>query len=100
MHLDASWALRVDRKGASKEVVKWCCDKLEDSGYNGIRISINTDQEPSIVDLGKAISVERIGENIVHQRQFPVYYFLMAKILIFCLCYTSLAVTLPAAAIT
>ena len=33
-NLDAFWALRVDKKGASKEVVKWCCDKLEDSGYS------------------------------------------------------------------
>ena len=39
-NLEAFWALRVDKKGASKEVVKWCFDKLEDSGYAGTRISI------------------------------------------------------------
>ena len=29
---DAFWALKIAKKGATKEVVKWCCDKLEDSG--------------------------------------------------------------------
>ena len=61
---DAFWALKIDKKGATKEVVKWCCDKLEDSGYIGVDIAIKCDQEPAIVDLRKAISAHRVGETV------------------------------------
>ena len=62
-HLDALWALRVAKKGALPEVVKWCCEKLEDCGYNGVRVAVKTDQENAIVDLRRAISAHRIGET-------------------------------------
>ena len=29
------WALYVERKGATAEVVKWFCDTLQDSGRGG-----------------------------------------------------------------
>lgn len=61
--LDALWALRVAKKGALPEVVKWCCDKLEDSGYNGVRLAMKSDQENAILDLKRAISVHRLGET-------------------------------------
>ena len=34
-HWDALWALVVNKKGATPEAVKWCCDRIENSGYNG-----------------------------------------------------------------
>ena len=60
-HLDALWALRVSSKGATPEAIKLCCDKLEDSGCNGVRIATKSDQEVSIVDLRRAVSARRLG---------------------------------------
>ena len=36
-------ALQVDKKGATLELVKWCCDTFEDSGYAGNSVSAKTD---------------------------------------------------------
>ena len=63
-YMGAFWALRVEKKGSSMDVVKWCCDKLEDSGYAGMKIAIQCDQEPSIVELRRAISAQRLGQTV------------------------------------
>ena len=61
---EAMWALQVDKKGAESEVVKWCCDTLEDSGDAGSSVSIKTDQEPAIVNLRRAIAANRVGDTV------------------------------------
>ena len=33
--IDAVWALQVERKGVSDEVVSWVMQKLEETGHNG-----------------------------------------------------------------
>ena len=58
------WALGVRRKGVSDSVVKFCVDKMDDSGYRGEKLTFKTDQEPSIVALKKAIAVARMGETV------------------------------------
>ena len=60
----AFWAMHVPRKGPAPGVAKWCCDRLEDSGYGGNGITIKTDQEESIVALRRAVSVLRLGETV------------------------------------
>ena len=60
----AFWALQVERKGPAESVVKWCYDKLEDSGYGGTPVTIKSDQEESIVALRRSIAAKRIGETI------------------------------------
>ena len=44
-------------------VVKWCVDKLEDSGYGGNGITLKSDQEESICALRRAIAVMRKGDT-------------------------------------
>ena len=61
---DTFWAIKVSKKGATREVVKWLCDKLEDSGYTGQRMSTKCDQEPAIIDLRRAVSATRLGETV------------------------------------
>ena len=41
----AFWTLKVPAKGSTESVVKWCCSKLEDSGYAGSEVTVKTDRE-------------------------------------------------------
>ena len=41
----AFWAMQVEAQGPREDVVKWCCDRLEDSGYGGTSVTVKTDQE-------------------------------------------------------
>ena len=38
----AFWALQVERKGPAESVVKWCSERLEDSGYGGTLVTIKS----------------------------------------------------------
>ena len=58
------WALGVEHKGADEAVVKYVAGILDQSGYRGQRITMKTDQEPSIVNLKKAVAAERVGETV------------------------------------
>ena len=60
----AFWALQTDKKGTTDGVVKWCTDRLEDSGYVGSPVTVKSDQEESIVALRRAIAVARHGDTI------------------------------------
>ena len=60
----AFWTLKVPAKGPTESVVKWCCSKLEDSGYAGSEVTVKTDQEEFIIALRTAIAAARIGETV------------------------------------
>ena len=45
--LETLWAFGVKAKGVTTEVVSWIMSKLEEAGYNGTEITIQTDQEES-----------------------------------------------------
>ena len=53
------WAVPVERKGAQEEVVKWVTEKLEESGYAGVAVTLKSDQEPAMLSLKQAIAVRR-----------------------------------------
>lgn len=53
---EGCWALSAGKKGASAEVINWCCDTLADSGYGGSDVTVKADQEPAIVSLRKGIA--------------------------------------------
>ena len=58
------WALAVRQKGATNAVVKYVAGILDQSGYQGQRITMKSDQEPSIVALKTAVAAARVGETI------------------------------------
>ena len=39
------WKLKVPAKVPTESVVKWCCSRLEDSGYAGSEVTVKTDRE-------------------------------------------------------
>ena len=53
------WAMSVDAKGPTPAAVGWLSGKIEDAGYNGVGITIKSDQEESIKALKKAVSIKR-----------------------------------------
>ena len=56
--------MQVDAKGVEAGVgVDWLNAKLEFAGYSGMRITVKSDQEPSIVSLKKALAVKRGAET-------------------------------------
>jgi hypothetical protein len=61
---EAFWALGVEAKGPSEPVVRYVKGILDQSGYEGQKVTFKTDQEPSILALKKAIAALRIGETV------------------------------------
>ena len=61
---EAFWAIGVDSKGPTEPIVKYVKGILDQSGYEGQKISFKTDQEVSILALKKAIAALRIGETV------------------------------------
>ena len=57
------WAIPVEKKGAQEEVVKWLVEKLEESGYAGVPVTLKSDQEPAMLSLKHAIAVMRKAET-------------------------------------
>ena len=57
------WAMTVDAKGATESSVEWLSKKIEDSGYNGVGITMKSDQGADIIQLKKAVSVKRHAET-------------------------------------
>ena len=60
----AFWAMGVESKGPIEPVVKYVKGVLDQSGYEGQKITFKTDQEVSIVALKKAIAAARNGETV------------------------------------
>ena len=57
-------AVGVDEKGSSEAMIKFGVGIMEQSGYNGEKLTFKTDQEPSLVALKQSISVARICETV------------------------------------
>ena len=63
-HKGAFWAAGVRAKGVSESIVKYVKDILDQSGYEGEKLTFKTDQEPSIVALKRAVAAARTGETV------------------------------------
>ena len=57
------WVMETDKKGPTDETVKFVGGKLEESGYEGVKIAMKSDQEDSIKSLKRAIAVRRKVET-------------------------------------
>ena len=56
--------LQFDAKGGDSRVgADWLVSKLELSGYEGAKITLRTDKEPSFIALKKAVAVKRKSET-------------------------------------
>ena len=60
----ASWTPKVLAKGPTESVVKWCCNKLDISGYAGFEVTVKTYQEESIIASRAAIAAARAGDTV------------------------------------
>ena len=60
----ACLALGVQQKGVTEAITKYVVDVLDQSGYRGVKITIKTDQEASIMALKKAVAATRVGETV------------------------------------
>jgi hypothetical protein len=55
----AMWALAVEQKGVTEGIVRYLVGILDQSGYQGQKLTMKTDQEPAIPTLKRAVSAER-----------------------------------------
>ena len=58
------WNMGEKQKGVTEQVVQYSVGVLDQSGYQGEKITFKTDQEPSIVALKSAVSAARVGETM------------------------------------
>ena len=61
---DSFWAVGVRTKTVTEQLVKHFKDILDQSGYEGEKITMKSDQEASIVALKRAVSAARFGETV------------------------------------
>ena len=61
---ESFWALGVEQRGATEGIVKYVAGILDQSGYQGQKLTMKSDQEPSILALKKAVAAERFGETV------------------------------------
>ena len=61
---ESIWAMEVDAKGVEAGVgIEWLVEKLDMSGYHGTKITLKSDNEPSILAFKNAVAVRRSGET-------------------------------------
>ena len=60
---EAIWVIAIDRKGPTMTAVKWLVDKIDEAGYAGMKVTIKSDQEESIMALKRAVAVTREAET-------------------------------------
>ena len=53
------WAFLVDRKGSTRYAAKGVAGRLKEAGYGGMRVTLKSDQEFAIIDLKRAVCVQR-----------------------------------------
>ena len=63
-HKGAFWATSVRAKGVNEAVVRYVKEILDQSGYEGQKLTFKTDQEASIVALKRAVTAARTGETV------------------------------------
>ena len=57
------WAMSVEAKGPTDSSTAWLSGKVEDSGYNGVSITMKSDQGADIVLLKKGGKYKETGGN-------------------------------------
>ena len=58
------WAIEVDNKGADSGTASdWIVDKSQSAGYGGVKVTLKSDNEASILALKMAIAVKREAET-------------------------------------
>ena len=58
------WVLEVEHKGADTGVAAdWLVEKLQIAGYGGVKVTLKSDNEASIIALKTAIAVRRKAET-------------------------------------
>ena len=60
----AFWAIGVKGKSVTEPLVKHFKGILDQSGYDGEKITLKSDQEPSVVALKRAVAAARSGETV------------------------------------
>ena len=61
---ESIWAIEVAAKGIEAGVgVEWLVEKLDMSGYHGTKITLKSDNEPSILAFKNAVAMRRSGET-------------------------------------
>ena len=58
------WALGVDQKGVTESVVKFVAVILDQSEYQGQKLTCKTGQKLAVVALKRAVAAERVGETV------------------------------------
>ena len=58
------WALGVEQKGVTEGIVKYVAGIMDQSGHQGQRLTVKSDQEPSILALKRAVAAERVGKTV------------------------------------
>ena len=53
------WTMVVEAKGPTPSSTEWLSGYIEEAGYNGVSITLKSDQEESIKSLKKAVSIKR-----------------------------------------
>ena len=61
---ESFWVLGVEQKGATEGIVKYVAGILDQSGYQGQKLTTKCDQLPSILALQNAVAAERVGETV------------------------------------
>ena len=62
-HHKGLWAIEVEDKRVNREIVKFINDRLEDSGYAGMKITLKSDQAEEMVALKRAVALKRKAET-------------------------------------
>ena len=55
--------MAVESKGPTDSSIEWLSSKIENSGYNGVKVSLKSDQGADIMLLKKAVSIKRSAET-------------------------------------
>ena len=61
---NAFWAIGIKSKAVTQSIVKYFKDLLDQSGYEWEKITMKSDQEPSILALKRAVAAARSGETV------------------------------------
>ena len=61
---NAFWAIGIKSKAVTQSIVKYFKDLLDQSGYEGEKITMKSDQEPSILALKRAVAAARSGQTV------------------------------------
>ena len=61
---ESFWALGIEQKGVRKGISKYVAGILDQSGYQGKKLTTKSDREPSILALKKSVAAERVRDAV------------------------------------